>query len=80
MLYVWSGDLSFSSLRSTAFGVVDLVEQWLTANPRCGVATGAHNEQVLWVTATGSHELRQYRDGGKSVVVIPFTLTVRTRT
>lgn len=80
VLYAWSGDLSFSALRTSAFAVVDAVEQWLTDNPRCGVAAGAHNEQVLWATATGTHELRQYRDGGKSVVVIPFTITVRTRT
>lgn len=81
VVYTWSGaEEDVSALRSSAFDALAAVEVWLTANPRLGVTPGASNEQVLWATATGSHSLRQYKEGGGVRCVVEFTITVRTRT
>ena len=77
--YFWSGDGSVSTVRAGVFAIVAQVEQWLSDNPKCGVAVQADNAQVIHATATGSHEFRQYVDPGPRAVV-EFTITAKTRT
>ena len=77
--FAWSGGSDMSATRLQAFAIVDLVEAWLTANPRAGVATGSGGTQVLWAKLTGSHSLSQYTESGVRAVV-EFTITAKTRT